>query len=116
MNKDLIEAVEKLKYQKIIKSDTDLAKKVGYSKGLISKYLAGKEKASKAFLEKFQEVFNMDHLNINGNNGDKEARHDVYNVRLRDERMGKLILPADTKKEDVELVIEYLKLMLKSMQ
>lgn len=116
MNQILIDAVKKLKQQEIIKSDVDIARKTGYSKGLISKYLSGKEKASSSFMEKFREVFNMEHLNINGNNGDKEARHDVYNVRLKDERMGKIVLPADTQKDDVELMIEFLQLMLKSLK
>lgn len=115
MNESFINAVKQLKLQEVIKSDTEIARKTGYSKGLISKYLNEKEKVSSDFMEKFCEVFNMQHLNINGNGGEKEKRHDVYNVRLREERMGKVVLPADAKKDDVEMVIQFLQLMLKTM-
>lgn len=39
-----------------------------------------------------------------------------YNIQLKQKRLAQLRLPKDAKKEDLNLVIEYLQLMLKSME
>jgi transcriptional regulator with XRE-family HTH domain len=67
VNEDLIAAVEKLKGQRVIKKDADIAEKTGFSKSVVSNYLAGRVTASKNFMIKFYEVF------------DDEIKNKVFN-------------------------------------
>lgn len=55
-NRALLKAIEFLRLKFPAKAIED---KTGYSKGNISKYLSGKLKPSSAFLNKFQESFNI---------------------------------------------------------
>ena len=59
---DLYDAVEELKSNRIISKDIDIANKTGYSRQIVSNYLTGKQKPSKAFINKFLDTFSM-HLN-----------------------------------------------------
>lgn len=56
-NSELIAAVDWLKAQKIIKSNEDIASKIGYSKGVLSEYLNNKKKVSELFMRKFYEAY-----------------------------------------------------------
>lgn len=58
----LYDAVEFLKSERIIKKDTEIAIKTGYSKQTISNYISGKQKPSKNFIDKFSEVFNLESI------------------------------------------------------
>lgn len=57
---DLMLLVEELKSKRIIKKDIEIAEKTGYSKQLVSNYISGRQKPSKAFLDTFSEVFSID--------------------------------------------------------
>lgn len=54
---DFIKDVEKLKALRIIKKDTEIVEKTGYSKGVVSNYLSGNIPASENFKKKFYEVY-----------------------------------------------------------
>lgn len=59
----LYDTVELLKSKRIIKKDVEISEKTGYSKQLVSNYINSKQKASKAFINKFSEVFNLQSIN-----------------------------------------------------
>lgn len=65
-NPELIDTVDKLKAAKKIRRDAEIVAKTGYSKGLVSRYLNGKEQASETFLEKFQEVYREEIQSLGG--------------------------------------------------
>ncbi len=59
-NRLLVIAVDTLKAEKKIKWDADIAESTGFSKPVVSNYLKGRVKASKNFLQKFSEIYNVD--------------------------------------------------------
>lgn len=124
MNEKIIEVYKRLVREEKIQSQQDFADQLGYNKGTISEILNGKKAASRPLIKKFEEVFGKfktpdENMIVdgptNGNSG-KENQHEHYNVRLKNERSGKIVMPKDVKKEDIQIFIEYLKLMLKSME
>ncbi len=66
-NRDFIEQVEHLKSKRVIRKDGDIASRTGFNKTTISNYLAGRVKASKAFIQKFNDVYS-DELSDYGEN------------------------------------------------
>lgn len=58
-NKELIQKVEQLRRQGVIRRDADIVEKTGFSKSVVSSYLNGKIKASRNFTDKFDEVFSL---------------------------------------------------------
>ena len=58
-NIDLQYAVKSLYGRGIIEQDSDIAEKVGYSKGTVSSYINGKTEMSINFKESFEKVFKL---------------------------------------------------------
>lgn len=56
-NKELIQAVQRLKAEGVIKRDADIAEATGYAKNTISEFLNNKRALSDAFMKRFNEVF-----------------------------------------------------------
>lgn len=56
---EIIHAINWLKYEKIVKSDTEIAKKLGKDQSYISKLRTGKEKPSADFEKSFEAAFLM---------------------------------------------------------
>lgn len=58
-SKALQNAVAYLKGQKILKKEIEISMKTGFSKGSVSNYLTGSQTPSVNFIDKFQEVYNL---------------------------------------------------------
>jgi hypothetical protein len=58
-NKELIEKVELLKSLRIVKKDAEIADSTGFPRSAVSSYLSNRIKASKNFIEKFTDVYEM---------------------------------------------------------
>lgn len=58
-NKELKDIVEGLKAKRIIKKDVDICASTGFSNTVVSNYLNGKVKASRNFIDKFEEAYNV---------------------------------------------------------
>lgn len=71
-NEEFIGQVKALYRAEKIESDIDLARRLGFSKSVVSSYVNGKVKASKNFLKKFAEVFknDLEQIGVVGGNGE----------------------------------------------
>lgn len=58
-NKELVATVEVLKAKRIIKKDVDIVISTGFSNTVVSNYLSGKIKASRNFIDKFEDVYKV---------------------------------------------------------
>lgn len=58
-NKELIENVEILKSKRIVKKDVEISASTGFSQTVVSNYLKGKIKASRNFIDKFEDVYGV---------------------------------------------------------
>jgi predicted DNA-binding transcriptional regulator AlpA len=56
-NRELIEKVELLKSLRVVKKDAEISESTGFPRSAVSSYLSGRIKASKNFLDKFNEVY-----------------------------------------------------------
>lgn len=117
-NQELINAVERLKRARVVKRDKDIVEKTGYSKGLVSKYLSGKGLASKSFLQKFQEVYNISLSEPEPmQNNDSNAEPFNYQIPLTNGRVAVLSYPKNLTEQDIEILkstIDIIELSLKN--
>lgn len=60
LNEKLIARYEELKRAGVIKLQRDVAEKLGFKEPVVSSYLNGKVKASRNFMDKFEEVFKIE--------------------------------------------------------
>jgi len=68
LNQELYDRVEQLKSDRIIKKDADIVESTGFSKSAVSSYVNGKVKASKNFMQKFNEIYPKNEVHNNENN------------------------------------------------
>ena len=103
------EAIKKLIYDGKIKTDKDIAGAVGLDKSTVSTYLSGKKKASRNFIEKFEEVFQLslsDYEKKAGVSDQKIPNADVHRLlSLLEKAQESLIKEQESVKQEQENVV-----------